>query len=57
MFVRHIIAALLCIEINICVSCRGSKYLDIIVCAAVDPDVVIELQVRDVVDVMDACVC
>ena len=38
-----------------CIPSGGSKNLDTILCAVVDPDAEIELKVRDVVDVMKTC--
>ena len=51
----NIIAALLVLTYKSVHTVGGSKILDIIIFAAVDPEVVVELNVRDVVDEIISC--
>ena len=53
--VRDIITALIVLALKSVHIAAGSKYIDIVLFAVVEPEVVIELKIKAVVDVMESC--
>ena len=53
--VRHIIASLLVLQFKSVYPVGGPKCLYIVLCVVVDPEVVIEVKIKNVVDVMVDC--